>query len=113
MTTAAPPSTAVRAPSSRGAPSPAAGALRGVVGIAGGWLFAYGYVAFVVAALARLGVSFHDAEHAAWLTAFVVFLVVLCGAFVARRTWLAALAVVGGGLALGALARLIAPGVAG
>ena len=66
----------------------------------GGYAFTWGFAAFTMAALVAAGMGFHEAEHAALLLAFIVFLLAFLGAFAARslvRLW-AVLA--GGGIAM-------------
>lgn len=66
----------------------------------GGYAFTWGFAAFAMAALVTAGMGFHEAEHAAMLLAFIVFLLAFLGAFAARslvRLWTV---LAGGGLAM-------------
>ncbi len=49
-------------------------ALRSAAAILGGWAFSWGFVACGTAALAGLGVEFHDAEMALLMLGLLVFL---------------------------------------
>lgn len=78
-------------------------ALRIAAALLGGYAFTWGAAALAMAALVAAGVDFHEAEHAALLPAFVVFLVAFLWAFAGRslaRIW----AVLAGGGALMTLA---------
>lgn len=75
-------------------------ALRIAAAILGGYTFTWGFVAFAMAALAAAGTDFHDAEHAAMLPAFIIFLLAFLWAFCARgpvRVWVV---LAGGGAAM-------------
>ena len=65
----------------------------------GGYAFAWGFAAFFVAGLVGLGIDFHEAETAAMLLAFILYLCLFIWAFAAAnlaRVW----TVLGGGAVL-------------
>lgn len=67
--------------------------------IVGGYAFAWGFTALGVAGLVALGTAYHEAEAAAHMLAFLLFLAVFLWAFAAAglgRVWL----VLGGGALL-------------
>jgi len=69
----------------------------------GGYAFVWGFTTLGVAAGVALGMEYHDAQGLFYLLAFLVFLVCLCWAFVARRIgWVWALLAGGGALMTGA-----------
>lgn len=73
----------------------------------GGYAFTWGLAAFGMALLVTLGMDFEEAEHAAMLPAFIVFLIAFLWAFAGRslaRIW-AVLA--GGGAVMGLGAWLL------
>jgi len=70
----------------------------------GVYAFTWGFSALGIAGLVTVGVSFHEAEHATMLLAFLVFLVMFLWAFAANsliRIWLT---LAGGGAAMTASA---------
>lgn len=63
---------------------------RFAAGVFGGWGFSWGFVSLAIAGSVALGADFHEAETAALLLAFVVYLVLLLWAFAAvsaQRVW--------------------------
>ncbi len=83
-------------------PGPAAGQIvaRTVAGIVGGWAFTWGFFSLLIAAAAALGADFHEAETAAKLLAFPVYLVLLLWAFAAPSARRVAAALAGGALVM-------------
>lgn len=77
------------------------------VAVAGGYVFAWGFIAVVTALLCAAGMGFHDAEFLSTLLGVLAYLVVFLWTFVARRLWLVGLVLVGGGALLAALASLV------
>ena len=74
-------------------------ASRVAAALMGGWAFTWGFVSIVITGLVAAGQPFDQAGTAAMLLAFIVFLVVVCWAFVAAslvRVW----SVLAGGAAL-------------
>jgi hypothetical protein len=72
-------------------------------GILGAYLFTWGFIALLAAALLAGGLEFHEATNLASMLGFLVFLAGFCFAFIAAslaRVWL----VLGGGGALMTLA---------
>lgn len=78
--------------------------LRIAAALLGGYAFTWGFAAFGMAALTAAGMDFHEAEHAIFLLAFIIFLLAFLWAFAGRslvRIW----AVLAGG---GAVMTLVA-----
>ena len=76
-----------------------------------GYAFTRGFAAVVIPALAATGTDFHEAEQAAMLLAFLVFLGMFLWAFAARnftRIWAV---VAGGGAAMTLPAWALQPGL--
>ena len=68
--------------------------------LVGGYVFAWGFTALVIAVNVAVGGDYHEGEMLAYLLAFLVYLCVLLWAFAApslARVWLV---LAGGGLAL-------------
>lgn len=81
--------------------------LRIAAALLGGYAFTWGFAALAMAGLVALGVDFHEAEHAALLPAFLVFLVALLWAFAGRRLARIWALLVGGGAAMTLAAWLL------
>lgn len=80
---------------------------RVAAGLLGGWLFVWGCATLGVALALAAGVSYHEAEQAAYLLAFLLFLIVFCWTFAAAslaRVWTI---LAGGGALSSALAWMI------
>jgi len=80
---------------------PAAGQIvaRVVAGIGGGWAFTWGFFSLMIGAAVALGTDFHEAETAAKLLAFPLYLGLLLWAFAASSA-LRVAAVLAGGAAV-------------
>jgi hypothetical protein len=63
----------------------------------GGYAFTWGFAALCMAGLVAAGESFHEAEQAAGLLAFLIFLVAFLWAFAATRLARVWLVLIGGG----------------
>jgi hypothetical protein len=64
--------------------------LRIAAALVGGWAFTWGFVSLAITGLVALGQPYNEANTAAMLLAFIVYLVVLCWAFAAAsltRVW--------------------------
>lgn len=75
--------------------------------ILGGYAFCWGFVALGLAGFYAAGMPFHDAEQLSAILGVLLFLVVFCWTFAARRVgrvWLVQLA---GGASMAAAAALI------
>ena len=97
----------------RGAPAALSVVLRVAAAVLGGYCFAGGLAALGIVALVTAGMNFHEAEHAAMLLAFLVFLAALLWAVAGRsllRVW-AVLA--GGGAGMGVAAWWLQRGLLG
>lgn len=82
-------------------------ASRVAASIVGGWAFVWGFTTLGIALLLMAGLSYADAQTLVYLLAFLVYLIAFCWAFAttsATRAWLVLL---GGGLAMTALAWLL------
>jgi hypothetical protein len=58
--------------------------------VAGGWAFTWGFISLAITGLVALGWPYDEANTAAMLVAFIVYLVALCWAFAAAslvRVW--------------------------
>lgn len=73
----------------------------------GGYTFCWGLVSLCEAGLTCLGMAFHDAEHLAGMLAILGYLAVFLWAFAARSLRWVWLVLVGGGVAMAALASLL------
>lgn len=82
-------------------------ALRSLAAIPGGWAFSWGFVACGTAALAGLGVEFHDAEMALLMLGLLVFLGVFLWSFAARNVPRVFSVLVGGALLFNGAAILL------
>jgi hypothetical protein len=82
-------------------------ALRSLAAIPGGWAFSWGFVACGTAALAGLGVEFHDAEMALLMLGLLVFLGVFLWSFAARSVPRVFSVLVGGALLFNGAAILL------
>ncbi len=82
-------------------------ASRVAASVVGGWVFVWGFTTLGIAALLMAGLPYADARTLVYLLAFLVYLAAFCWAFAtvsATRAWLVLL---GGGLAMTALAWLL------
>ena len=79
-------------------------ASRTAVALLGGYVFTWGIVALGVAGLYTAGMEFHDAEHLSYIIGLLVFLTAFLVAFATHALRRTALALVGGGAAMTALA---------
>lgn len=75
--------------------------------LVGGYAFTWGLAAFGMAALVTAGVDFHEAEHAAMLPAFIVFLLAFLWAFAGRSLVLIWAVLAGGGSLMSLIAWLL------
>ncbi len=75
-------------------------ALRIAAALPGAYAFTWGAVALGTAALVGAGMDFHEAEHAALLPAFIVFLVAFLWSFAGRSLPLIWAVLAGGGAAM-------------
>jgi hypothetical protein len=83
-------------PAAAAALTPARIVSRIAAAVVGGWAFTWGFVSMAITGLGALGWPYTEANTAAMLVAFLVYLVVLCWAFAAAslaRVW----AALGGG----------------
>ncbi|HEX4843646.1 MAG TPA: iron uptake protein [Limnobacter sp.] len=71
--------------------------LRVGAAVLGGYAFTWGFTSFGIAALAALGVDFHEAETAVLMLSFLVFLGVFLWAFAHSKVTQVWLALAGGG----------------
>jgi hypothetical protein len=71
---------------------------RVLAAVAGGWLFAWGFVVLCLALGRRAGLSWADAQTLAWLLVFGVYVTTACWSFCAARAARVWLVLVGGGL---------------
>ncbi|WP_423600563.1 iron uptake protein [Roseateles sp. MS654] len=70
--------------------------------VLGGYAFCWGFVAIALSGLYAAGMPFHDAEHLAAILAVLLYLVIFCWTFAARRVGLVwAVLLVGGGVMSG------------
>lgn len=82
-------------------------AVRTVAAILGGWAFTWGFVACGTAALAGLGVEFHDAETALLMLGLLLFLGIFLWTFAARSVWRVCAVLVGGAVCFNTAAWLL------
>ncbi|GAA3973906.1 iron uptake protein [Allohahella marinimesophila] len=78
-----------------------------VLSLLGSYCFTWGFVAFGIAGLVTLGVSFHGAEHLMMMLAFLLIVPVFLWAFVTpdlRRVWIV---LAGGAIGMTATAWLL------
>ena len=80
----------------------AAIASRVAAALAGGWLFAAGFVVLCIALGRCAGMAYADAQTLSWLLVFLLWVAVVCWAFSAASTAKVWGVLVGGGLAMGA-----------
>ncbi|SEL61984.1 hypothetical protein SAMN05216359_11278 [Roseateles sp. YR242] len=79
--------------------------LRITAAVGGGYVFCWGFVALGLAGFYASGMSFHDAEHFSGMLGVLLYLVVFCWTFAAKRlarVW--AVLLVGAGVMTGAAA---------
>lgn len=76
--------------------------LRIAAAVLGGYVFAWGLIAFAIPALYGVGMAFHDAEHLASILAFLVYLTAFCWVFIVRSLARAWIVLAGGGAVMAA-----------
>jgi hypothetical protein len=77
-------------PAAAAALTPARIVFRIAAAVVGGWAFTWGFVSLAITGLVALGWPYTEANTAAMLLAFIVYLVALCWAFAAVslvRVW--------------------------
>jgi hypothetical protein len=95
--------------STSSAPSPSRAQIvaRVAVGLLGGWLFVWGFVALGITLMSAAGMGFGDAQTLAFLLAFLIYLVALLWGFATASLARAACVLIGGGALMSGLAWLL------
>ena len=75
--------------------------------VLGGYAFCWGFVALGLSSLYRAGMGFHDAEHLSSILGLLLYLVVFCWVFSARRVGRAWAVLLGGAAVMAGTATLI------
>lgn len=75
--------------------------------VLGGYVFCWGFVALGLSGLYRAGMGFHDAEHLSSILGVLLYLVVFCAVFAARRIARAWALLLGGAATMAGVASLI------
>jgi len=74
--------------------------------ILGGYVFCWGFVALGLAAFYASGMAFHDAEHLSAILGVLLYLIVFCWTFAARRVGRVWVVLLAGGALMAAAAAL-------
>lgn len=74
--------------------------------VLGGYAFCWGFIALGLAGFYAAGMGFHDAEHLSSILGMLVYLVVFCWAFAARRVSRVWALLLGGGALMAGIAAL-------
>lgn len=75
--------------------------------VLGGYVFCWGVVALSLAGFYAAGMAFHDAEHLSAILGLLLYLVVFCWAFAARRIATVWALLIGGGALTTGMAQLL------
>ena len=73
--------------------------------VLGGYAFCWGVVALGLSAFYAAGMAFHDAEHLGSILGLLLYLVVFCWAFAARRLTRVWVVLLGGGALMTGIAQ--------
>lgn len=74
--------------------------------VLGGYAFCWGFMALGLSGLYRAGMGFHDAEHLSSILGLLLYLIVFCWVFAARRVGQAWAVLLVGGAAMAGIASL-------
>lgn len=73
---------------------------RVLAAVAGGWVFAWGFVMLALALGRRAGLSYADAQTLSWLLVFLVYVTTACWSIAAARIVRVWAVLVGGGVSM-------------